>query len=178
MKNTVLLKGIAFILMASFFSCSPKTKVNEPQKMDEQKETVGGTVVQPSPPVIIYKTKNDYSDKVPVILSDDKSKITSYPGPKDLIRNKELALPIKLNDGYLLDIRGINQNVAFLDITYGTYTKAMRVFTVQQLYDMIIDKDPLLEMYDCGNKNKYQDEVMEINTVIDEGKLDSFKKLK
>ncbi len=43
---------------------------------------------------------------------------------------------------------------------------------------MIIDKDPLLEMYDCGNKNKYKDEVMEINTVIDEGKLDSFKKLK
>ncbi len=178
MKNTVLLKGIAFILMASFFSCSPKTKVNDTQKMEEQKEAVGGTIVQPSPPVIIYKTKNDYYNKVPVILSDDKSKITSYPGPSDLIRNKELALPIKLNDGYLLDVRGINQNVAFLDITYGAYTKAMRVYTVQQLYDMIIDKDPLLEMYDCGNKNKYKDEVMEINTVIDEGKLDSFKKLK
>ncbi len=178
MKNTVLLKGIAFILMASFFSCSPKTKVNDTQKMEDQKEALGGTVVQPSPPVIIYKTKNDYYNKVPVILSDDKSKITSYPGPSDLIRNKELALPIKLNDGYLLDVRGINQNVAFLDITYGAYTKAMRVYTVQQLYDMIIDKDPLLEMYDCGNKNKYKDEVMEINTVIDEGKLDSFKKLK
>ncbi len=179
MKNKNLIKGIAFILMITIISCSPKTHINDSQKMeDEQKEKTGGTVVQAIPPLIIYKTKNDYSDKVPVILSEDKSKITSYPAASDLIRNGELTLPVELHDGFLLDKRGINQNVAFLDISYGTFTKAMRVYTVQQLYDMIIDKDPLTEMYDCGNKTEYKNEEEELNAIIDEGKLDSLKKLK
>ena len=174
-----LLKGVAFILMIAFTSCSPKTVINDSQKKEnKQKEKTGATVVQVYPPLIIYKTKNDYSDKVPVILSEEKSKITSYPAASDLIRNGELTLPVELHDGFLLDKRGIDQNVAFLDISYGMFTKAMRVYTVQQLYDMIIDKDPLMEMYDCGNKTGYKDEVKQLNALIDEGKLDSFKKLK
>ena len=37
-----------------------------------------------SPPVIVYKTRNDYFDKVPVILSEDKTRIVSFPDPLDL----------------------------------------------------------------------------------------------
>jgi hypothetical protein len=154
MKKINLLKGIALLIVVTFISCSQKTQVNDSQKMEE-KEKTGGTVVQPSPPVIIYKTKEDYSDKVPVTLSDDKTEIISYPDARDLIRNGELTLPVELHDGFLLDQRGIDQNVAFLSISYGTFTRAMRVYTVQQLYDLILDKDPLVEMYDCGHKNDF-----------------------
>ena len=177
MKRNNLFKGITLIIMISIISCSHKTQVNDSQKMEE-KEKTGSTVVQPSPSVIIYKTKEDYSDKVPVTLSDDKSKIISYPDSRDLIRNGELTLPIELHNGFLLDQRGIDQNVAFLSISYGTFTRAMRVYTIGQLYDLILDKDPLTEMYDCGNKNDFKNVVEDLNAKIDSGDLDGFRKLK
>jgi hypothetical protein len=177
MKKAILLIGITLLIIATFISCSPKTQVNDSQKIEE-KEKSSGTVVQPSPPVIIYKTKEDYSDKVPVTLSDDKSKIISYPDARDLIRNGKLTLPVELHDGFLLDKRGIDQNVAFLAISYGTFTRAMRVYTVDQLFEMILDNDPLTEMYDCGGKNDFKDLVNELNSKIDNGELDSFKRMK
>ncbi len=177
MKRNNLIKGIALSIMVTVISCSPKTQVNDPQKMEE-KEKTGETNLQASPPVIIYKTKKDYSDKVPVTLSDDKSKIISYPDSRDLIRNGELTLPVELHNGFLLDQRGIDRNVAFLSISYGTYTRAMRVYTVQQLYDLILDKDPLIEMYDCGHKSDFKNVVDELNAKIDKGELGSFKRLK
>ena len=176
-RNNLLFKGITLIIMVSMISCSHKIQVKNSQKMEE-KEKTGSTVVQPSPPVIIYKTKEDYSDKVPVTLSDDKSKIINYPDARDLIRNGKLTLPIELHNGFLLDQRGIDQNVAFLSISYGTFTRAMRVYTVGQLYDLILDNDPLTEMYNCGNKNDFKNVVGDLNAKIDSGDLDGFRKLK
>ena len=48
-------------------------------------------------PIIIYKTKSDYSQNVAVTLSDDKSKIISYPHPTDVFYKKKLAYPINLD---------------------------------------------------------------------------------
>ena len=175
MKIVHLTLFIAFALLMG--SCSSSKKTDKTAK-EEKEMKENGTVAVTGPPVIIYKTKGDYYDKVPVILSEDKSKVVSYPGARDLYKGDKLALPTRLHDGYLLDNRGINENVAFLNISYENFTKMQRVFTAGQLYEMILDKDPLTVMYNCGKKGKFKDEVSELNDIIDKGDLQKCKKLK
>lgn len=132
-----------------------------------------------SPKLFIYKMKKDYSQHVPVTLSADKKTITSYPHPRDLYTNGKLAVPTKLNDGYWLDNRGINANVAFLSYTYEEYAALNEVPAVSELYKKIIDKDPLKEMWDCGRRHQFQDPVSELNEAIANGELAKrFQKVK
>ncbi len=65
------------------------------------------------PPTIVYKTKGDYNKLVPVLLSNDKSEIISYPHPKALMVGGQLALPTILEKGYLLDNRGVGDRIDF-----------------------------------------------------------------
>lgn len=83
-----------------------------------------------------------------------------------------------LDDNYLLDNRGINENVAFLSITYEDYIKLTKAPTPDELMNMLMDKDPLLEMYDCGLKSSYSDIVNELNQKINDGSIKEFKILK
>jgi len=129
------------------------------------------------PPTYIYKTKADYSNLVPVNLSDDKSTIISFPHPKDIYYNGELAIPVELTDGYLLDNRGISENVAFLNITYADYSKLKNTPSVDSLYSLIIEKEPLVELYFCGNRHQYKDEVKQLNKLITDGNLKRCKKI-
>lgn len=128
------------------------------------------------PPAIVYKTKKDYHLHVPVLLSDDKSEIISYPHPSDLIIQKGYPYPTILSKGYLLDNRGIGVNVAFLKLTYEEYAKLEKAPPLSELYNMILDKDPLTEMCDCGNKKSYTDLGQEINEIVKKGQL--YKKCK
>jgi len=133
--------------------------------------------VMASPSVIIYKTKADYSKNVPLTLSDDKSKILNYPGVKDVYYKGALAYPTHLVKGYLLDNRGVNINTAFLSLTYEEYSKLNTTPAPDDLYKMIIDKEPFKEMYNLGNRYGFKDEVNEINELIEHHKLKEFKKL-
>src|SRR5690349_20578128 len=67
------------------------------------------TLIQPQftagPPTLVYKTRKDYANHVPVLLSGDKTKIVSYPDPKDFSNPGKYPLPIVLKKGYLLDER-------------------------------------------------------------------------
>ena len=120
-----------------------------------------------SPKVIVYKTKKDYSHNVPVILSDDKKTIVSYPHPKDVYYNGRLAYPTPLVDGYLLDNRGIGPNVAFLSYTYEEYCKLDKVPDINTLYKKIIDKDPITEMWLCGFRHNYGSDIsVKLNDMI------------
>ena len=130
------------------------------------------------PRVIVYKTRADYYYNVPVILSDDKSEIVSYPGIKDLYYKGKLAYPTRLNEGYLLDNRGINSNVAFLNYTYEQFSTLEKTPSAEELLNNILDKDPVTEMYSCGSKFDFRDVVNELNEVIDNNKLSSFQKIK
>jgi hypothetical protein len=132
----------------------------------------------PSPPCIVYKTKSDYSKNVPVILSDDRNKIVSYPDVKDVFFKGNLAYPTALNDGFLLDNRGIGPNVAFLSVTYEQYSKMAKTPSADELFQLIVEKDPLKEMYQCGNRIKYADIENDLNKLISSGKIDSCTKLK
>jgi len=125
------------------------------------------------PHVIVYKTKKNYDKNVPVTLSDDKSKIVSYPDPSDVINDNGYTTPTKLKHGYLLDNRGLGLNTAFLKMTYKEYAKLQKPPSTDAMYKMIIDKDPIAELYDCGSRYEMTDPVREINEVI---KKDELKK--
>jgi hypothetical protein len=131
-----------------------------------------------SPPCIIYHTRADYSMYVPVTLSPDKSKIVSYPDVKDLYYNGKFSLPTLLDSGFLLDNRGINLSVAFLDYTYEEYSKLYVTPNANDLFSLIMDKDPLVEMYQCGLRSQYNDIEIELDNIINAGKLNTCKRLK
>lgn len=69
------------------------------------------------PKAHIYKTTGNYKDNVPVTLNASGNQLVSFPAPGDLTE----AAPVQLNDGYLLDCRGINSNTAFTSYTYAQY---------------------------------------------------------
>jgi len=119
--------------------------------------------------VIIYKTTKDYSDLVPVIMDAGKTKIVSYPAPSDLFYRSELAKPTDLKNGYLLDNRGISENVVFLKYTYKTYSKFSEAPSLKEMMSNIADKYPLKEMIYCGKRIQYKDEIKELNALIDMG---------
>lgn len=154
------------IIMSLFYSCNSSKPMNKNQ--------LGIS----SPHVYIYKTKADYYSKVPILLSETKEEIISYPHPTDLFINNKLCLPTKLENGYLLDNRGINLNVAFLKMEYSEYSKMLTPPKIYDLKMMIIDNNPLLELYDCGTRLNYDNIEKEINTIIRKGDLQVFKKLK
>lgn len=132
----------------------------------------------PGPKAVIYQTKKDYSKFVPVILSDDKKSLVSYPDIIDVFYNGKLAYPTPLHNGYLLDNRGIGKNVAFINLTYDEYSKLAKTPTADQLMDMIIDKDPLTKMYSGKLKASYIDIEQELNAIIDKGDFSNFVKIK
>lgn len=140
----------------------------------EAKETDKDKVIlnfKAGPPTIIYKTKEDYSKFVPVILSEDKSKIISYPHPSDIIVNDVFSYPTELEKGYLLDNRGININVAFLNLTYEEYSKLETAPLLEKLFSMILDKNPLVEIYNCGNRYTFKNEISDLNKLINNNEL-------
>jgi hypothetical protein len=106
--------------------------------------------VKATAPLIIYKTKANYSDKVPITLNESKNIIVSYPSPKDVFCNGILALPQKIKKGYFLDNIGIGKNTVFTSYTFEEYSKLESAPTLEQLMKSIIDMDPFVEIYDCG----------------------------
>lgn len=132
---------------------------------------------QAKPSLVIYKTRKDYKNLVPITLSDDKKTIVSYPDPKDIF---EQAEPEVLKNGYLIDnIGGINPNTAFLKISYAKYKKLKKAPTMCQLKRWIKDKNPIVELYNCGPRTNYQQPVEMINKIIESGEMDrKFEKIK
>jgi len=120
-------------------------------------------------PTLVYKTRKDYSKYVPVIMNAEKTRIISYPNPTDVYGQGKLAYPTPLNDGYLLDNRGIGTNVAFLNITYETYSQFKSAPTMEFLMNNIQDKKPLLVLWNCGARAKFGNEVKELNALIENG---------
>jgi hypothetical protein len=166
MKPIVLTLMIAAMLLNSCCKkITPKTE-KEKDKMNKSNK--------PFPPTLVYKTKLDYFYNVPVTLNDEKTMITSYPDVKDVFYKGELAYPTKLENGYLLDNRGISKNIAFLKYTYEEYSKLEKTPDLEVLFKSIIDNDPLLELYKCD----CQKDIFEINNIILSNTLKNCYKLK
>jgi len=175
MRKRSALKLLSFELLAGLLlmSCSQHTT---PAGSVEGKKK--GTVGVSSPSCIIYRTRKDYSMYVPVTLLPDKSKIESYPDIRDIYYNGKFSVPTLLADGFLLDNRGIGLQVAFLSYTYEEYSKLPSTPPATDMMSLLLDKDPLVDMYQCGKRNQYSDIKQELNVLIKSGKLGSCKKLK
>lgn len=140
------------MLMAIMLSCSI-SKVSQ-----DQFEALA--------PVLVYKTKADYSRLVPVTLNETGDKVVSFPAPSDLYTNGILAIPVQLDKGYLLDRRGVQPNTAFTSYTYEAYTKLESAPSIQDLISSIIDPDPFEELYNCGNRSLYKNLEKDLNKLI------------
>lgn len=159
-----------FILITFMFliSCTTTQKVAQTACVTQHEHI---PVYTPGPQVLVYKTKADYNNFVPVILSVDKSEIISYPHPKDIKTGNGYQTPVILHDGYLLDNRGISKNVAFLNITYYEYANLKEIPSVNELFSLIVDKDPLMELCNCGVKSAFTDQTKQLNELIDGNKI-------
>ncbi len=167
------MRGITLIYTAAFLtvyfsSCSSGKKVPV--------SAIQSNVMIPG--VIIYQTTRDYSKNVPVILSEDKKSIASYPGVTDVYTSEKLAYPTALAKGFWLDNRGINQHVAFLSITYEEYAKLPQTPANEELFKMILDSSPLQSMYKGNARDSYTNIVKDLNKKIKKGDFSGFEKLK
>ena len=154
--NYMKMKGILCTILVIFLASCSAPKFNTFLISDEA-------------PVIVYKTILDYTENVPVLLNDEKNRIVSYPAPADLFHEGELALPVKLSRGYLLDRRGIGANTAFTSYTFDEYSRMKAPPSLQDLNDHIIDKNPFEAMYQCGKRGDYSDLTKELKQKIRKG---------
>lgn len=169
MKRIILWSSV---ILSSFviLSCGSTKKVDS-MKSDQ-------SVFSTGPKVIIYQTSKDYSKLVPIILSEDKKSVESYPDIKDIYFNGILAYPTQLHKGYWLDNRGISVNVAFINLSYEAYSKLPKTPEPEELMNMIVDAQPLVQMFSCGPRSSYPDIEKELNIKIDNNDFSTFKKLK
>ena len=119
------------------------------------------------PHVIVYKTKASYRNLVSVTLSADKKTVESYPGPDDVKIGSGYAIPVLLHKGYLLDRRGVGTNTAFIRLTYEQYGNLKSVPSQEELYGMIVDKNPITELCDCGVRSERKNSEKQLNELID-----------
>lgn len=163
---------LSFIILISvvFSACCTTKKGNSKSDPD--------VVFLPGPKIIVYKTKKDYRNFVPVNLSEDRKSIESYPDIKDVFLNGELAYPTQLHKDFLLDNRGINANTAFLKYTYEEYSKLSKTPTGKELMDLILDDNPISEMYSYNKFSARETLQKELNELIDSGNFSSFTKIK
>ncbi len=146
-------------LLAGLFLCSTVSVIAQPS---------AGMAM---PQILVYKTRANYNKLVPVLLSPDKKRIISYPAPGDVTGGASGFEPVQLHKGYLLDKMGVAWNTAFLKYTYEEYAKLKTLPSEEEMYKMIVDKDPLVSLYDCGRREPINNLVHKFNDMIDEGKI-------
>lgn len=149
------IKSCATVLAGTALAATVTCCANKPVTLPLVNEERPVVALQPAsamPHVIIYKTTRDYSQNVPVIMDASRQRIVSYPDPADLRGN---CRPQALDNGFLLDNRGIGENVAFLSYTYDEYAALKSAPTMQQLLDSIIDRHPLTAITDCGSRSDF-----------------------
>lgn len=142
------MRFIYLLFAIMLISCSSNKKNNVEEK-------INAAVIQPTaynstapqamiPKAIIYKTRADYNQLVPITMNEAKNSIVSYPDPSDI---NDYQKPVLLDNGYLLDRRGISLNTVFTSFTYDEYSKLTSLPTNSQLINSIVDKYPFAEIY-------------------------------
>jgi hypothetical protein len=168
----IKLLAIVFILLFTMCKATKDKSVttmnSEPINQTKKNEELIGGKPQQIAPAVVYKTRADYRKFVPITLNSDRSAIQSYPASSDIYYDGQLAVPTELINGYLLDNRGITAQTAFLNITYEEYSQLKEV-NLDFLWKRIQDATPLIELYHCGYRNSFTNEVEELNQIIQKG---------
>ncbi len=135
-------KAITALTLAALAGCASSketTEVAEPQAI-----TRDYTCVMPKamPRAVVYRTNIDVVQNVPVALAADGT-IASFPATTDINENQ---LPIALDNGYLLDRRGIGERSVFTAYTYAQYAALATTPSVDELQKSIIDSAYVVEI--------------------------------
>jgi hypothetical protein len=101
----------------------------------------------------IYKFKagKDYSNNVPVELSEDNERITSAPG------SINTRWPIELTDNYCLN-GSMGVNSGYLSLTIAEYNSLDIIPGVDSLYNLLTEKEPYIEYYRRHDDGTFNDE--------------------
>ncbi|WP_297072096.1 hypothetical protein [uncultured Duncaniella sp.] len=113
----------------------------------------------------IYKTNGDYAERVPVMLNASRTALVSYPAPSDL-RDSE---PVKLDDGFLLDRRGVGVNTAFTRWTYKEYSEMTTPPSPEEIMANLIPEARVTELYEMPFPASTPDAPARCNTLITTG---------
>ena len=151
------------IVISLFVSCKTNKEISK------DTNSMIKSTISTGQQAVVYKTTADLMDYVPVIMNAERTKIVSYPAPSDLFYEGKLAKPTALKDGYLLDNRGITENVVFLNYAYEAYSKLKKAPAMSEMLKNIKEKYPLKELIYCGSRYQFKDEVKELNALIDAG---------
>jgi len=130
---------------------------------------------RPDSPLVIYKTRADYSQFVPVRMNANRTEIIKAPHPSEFIHQGRLSLPVAINQGYWIDNIGISPDVAYLRFTIENYSKLDEPLPVEIMLRYILDAYPLLEMYQCGYRYEYRDIFSEVNVLVARGLTNCIK---
>ena len=169
MKALLLLASVLMIT-----GCCGQKDAAQTQATEETGPTAGGEKLTPVPApdmaatarVVVYRTRANVQDHVPVTLSEDGTAIVSYPDPTDLRAPGGLPLPVQLEQGWLLDRRGVGVNSAFLDMTYAEYAALDEPPSMIEMSGALQDRQPITDMCDCGPRSAFNDPVAELGRII------------
>lgn len=118
-------------------------------------------------PVVIYKTKNDYSNNISVLLSNDQTQVLAYPG----ITDAAIQHPVPLANGYYLQEMVGN---AFTSYTFADYAAHGQNYNDADFLSHIADCAPFTEYWvGCSSRD-----TATLNNIIRNGQLSTtFQKL-
>lgn len=155
MKNLFLL-SLSFLFSVMVVSCRTSkivadgsTSASVVVTENASVPAVAGRPLSMRRPIMIYRTKADYSSLVPITLDADHNSISNYPDPVDV---GPFSAPLQLNGGYLFDRRGIGANTAYTSYTYEAFHALSRVPSVSDFESRIVERYPLLELWDCTQR--------------------------
>jgi hypothetical protein len=157
-KTFLIISIFAFLI----YACGPGKKTSD----NKENDAPAGLIAVPQQGFIVYKTKADYFEKVPIQLSEDKNRVISYPAASDLKKKGEYTFPVKLADHYLLDRRGIGPHTAFLEWDYEKYVESAGTRSTDELLKLVLDADPFIELYHCPSKVDETAAIGHINDLI------------
>lgn len=124
----------------------------------------GGRPSTEIPKVRIYKTNGNYAANVPVTLDASRTKLISFPAPSDL----QGCEPVELDNGFLLDRRGVGPATAFTRWTYKEYSALPSTPATEEIMDNLIPGAAVTELYEMPFTIGTPDAVERCNRLIAE----------
>lgn len=122
---------------------------NTPGQVVPDRIGAGRPIAAALAPIVIYKTRGDYRELVPIQLSADGSTVVSYPSRYDLGEPGAFSTPLLLDAGYLVDRRGVGPHTAFLKLTYDEYYALPNDPSITELLGWVIDREPFTFLAVC-----------------------------
>lgn len=158
-KNLLMtLIGLAAILMAACSSQKPQAQA--PASAPQSSAAL-------IPDAVIYRMNGDWNQYVPVSVNSTRTALTSFPAPSDITPDQ---IPIRLDDGWWLDRRGIGPNSAFTSYTYAQYAALPQAPRPAELLNSIMPGSGVTEIVVLPLKlQQAQADIPAVNRLIRDG---------